>query len=158
MNILSTLPQENEVKEIIILISLNKDAVEFYSAAQESVVRFSLKNTFSDLEQIHGSTILRLEEIIKPISRRNSVQNADESFLGAAKGIFSTLALELSTRSDLILIQCLAEAEYRCLYAMEKLILDKSTSMYTRQLLQREWQTLQICYKHMIHLKQTIAA
>ena len=106
--------QEN--KEIAKLININEDAAEFYESAQEQAKSADIKSTFANLETLHKSVIISLQNIVR---MNGGKPEAEETFVGQAQQFWGELMASISNDVDETLVTHLEEAEDRCLHSIQ---------------------------------------
>ncbi len=144
-----------ENKELSKLININEDACEFYKYAQEKSENASFKRTFRDLESLHRSVIINLQECIRV---NGGDPEADETLSGQARQMWGELMASISNDVDETLVSHLEEAEDRCLNSIEDTMKEEDLSAPTKTVLGNEHSALQKSHDYMKTLKDTLKA
>ncbi len=141
--------------EIGKLININQDACDFYKSAQEKAESTSFKRTFRELESLHRSVILNLQECIRA---NGGNPEAKDTFVGQATQFWGELMANISNDVDETLVKHLEEAEDRCLHSIESAIKEDDISPATKVVLRNEYSALQKCHDYMKALKDALMA
>ncbi len=144
----------NDNKELQKLISINKDASEFYEEAQEKAKSPSMKSTFRELEVLHNGVISSLQGQVRA---NGGEVEADETIMGQMREFYGEISAMLSSDPDYTLVKHLEEAEDRCLHSMQDAIDSDDISAKTKAVLEGEINTLQRSHDYMKALKDDMA-
>ena len=151
-------PDEKQNQELAKLVDINSEAVDFYNAAQDKVESLKLKETFKDLELIHGNTVRRLKTVMSQKAQSEQEYEPLITFKGTTNRMFGTLKASISQNPDAELVKHLEEAEDQCLHSVEDALKRKEISDEVRHLLVSELEALRKSHEHMRFMKQTLAA
>ncbi len=146
---------QKENKELHKLISINKDACDFYNSACEQVEDPQLKNTFRNLESVHNGVVIDLQQCIR---QNEGNPEAEETLVGQAALFWGQLMARISNDVDETLVTHLEEAEDRCLHSVEDALRDGNIRPETKTVLQNELQALQKNHDYMKTLKDFMKA
>lgn len=150
---MSTVKDENQ--ELHKLVSINKDACEFYDSAAEEAESPEIKQTFRKLEDLHQGVITNL---VGQIRANGGKPDVDETFAGKTSQFWGELMAKVSNDVDETLVKHLEEAEDRCLHSMQDAMKDEDIRPETKATLQKELQTLQKTHDYMKALKDAMKA
>ncbi len=139
-----------ENKELLKLISINKDACEFYDSAQEETKADDMKSTFKHLEKLHGDVVTAIESRVRA---NGGEADADETITGQVKEFFGVLMSKISNDVDETLVSHLEEAEDRCLHSVQDAIASKNISPETKAFLENQYIALRQSHDYMKALK-----
>jgi uncharacterized protein (TIGR02284 family) len=145
-----------ELKEFKHIININKDAVEFYTSAQEKVNDQSLRKTFGELKDLHIKTIHKLQGALRA-QDATAATKSEETLIGTGQRLFGELASKLSSTPNKTLINRLEEAEDRCLHSMEEAS-TKDFPQDIQRVLIDELANMRKSHDHMKQLKKSCAA
>lgn len=146
--------QENkELKELGKLININKDAVEFYKSAQEKAEHPSFRRTFQDLESLHSSVIINLQNYVR---NNGGEAEGDQTIRGQASQFWGELMANISSDVDETLVSHLEEAEDRCLHSIEDTMKKDDIDAPTKAALQKEFTALKKSHDYMKALKDSL--
>ncbi len=146
---------DQENKELCKLININEDAGEFYESAQEKAENISLRNTFSDLENLHRGVVITLQNCVR---RNGGDPAAGETFIGQAQQFWTNLMGEISNDIDETLVKNLEEAEDRCLHSIQDAIEKDTISPEVKDVLYAELSKLQKSHDYMRNMKEAMKA
>ena len=149
--------ENNIKKELSTLISINKDATEFYyESAKELAENPQLKATFQNLGDLHNSIAINLKNHLEA----NGVSDAeiDETMTGELAKFWGKLKAQISNDTDETLVTQLEEAEDRCLHKIQDIMDNDDISAQEKSLLQREYTSLRKSHDYMKDLKDSMKA
>ncbi len=146
-----------EFQELVKLMNVNQDAIEFYSVAQRKVESLSLVQTLRELEIIHMKLIARIQEHLELNFANCRFKNPHSTVVGSAHRIFGALEANVTSTPDSTLIRKLEEAENRCSLYWQSAIA-KTLNSTTKIFLQKELVELRRAQDYMKYLKETIVA
>lgn len=142
-------------KELQNLANINQDACKFYKEAQDQADDPQLKSTFHNLETLHKSVVINLQDHIRTNSGN---PDTEETFSGEMREFWGKLMASISNDVDETLVKHLEEAEDRCLHKIQDIIKDKDVPSNTKAVLESEYRALQKSHDYMKALKDTMQA
>lgn len=143
----------HENKELGKLININKDAVEFYKSAQEKAEHPNFRRTFQDLESLHNSVIINLQNYVR---NNGGKAESDQTLKGQATQFWGELMANMSSDVDETLVNHLEEAEDRCLHSIEDAMQKNDIAPSTKAALQKELDSLKKSHDYMKALKESL--
>lgn len=146
---------DKENKELCKIININEDACEFYETAQEKAESVAMKQTFGNLENLHKSVIVTLQNCV---AQNGGDPEAEETMAGKARMFWTNLMSEISNDVDETLVRNLEEAEDRCLHSMEDALEDDKIRPQVKEVLRTELSKLQKSHDYMKDLKESMKA
>lgn len=146
---------DKENKELSKIISINKDACEFYNSAQQQAKSHEAKVIFKNLENLHSGVIVNLQTLARA---QGADAEAEETFAGQVRQFWGNLMSKVSNDVDETLVSQLEEAEDRCLNSIKDIMDDSDISASTKAALSSEYQTLRKSHDYMKSLKEQIKA
>lgn len=146
---------DKSMKEVCKVIDINKDACNFYKAAQLEAKDQTVKGIFQNFEQLHNGVVIDLQ---KYVTQHGGDPEADSTVTGMAQQVWGEVKAKLSSEPDESLISSLEEAEDRCIHSIKDAIKDDSISAEARTALKRQEATLQKSHDYMKIMKQNAKA
>jgi uncharacterized protein (TIGR02284 family) len=137
------------------LANINEDACEFYEEASEKAENSQFKTTFKNLESLHKSVVVNLQEHIRA---NGGKPDTEETFEGAAREFWGKLMASISNDVDETLVTHLEEAEDRCLHKVQDIMDSDDIPATTKTMLQNEHQALRKSHDYMKALKDSLKA
>jgi uncharacterized protein (TIGR02284 family) len=148
----------SETKELNKIVDINKDAIEFYNSAQSQVQDAKLKETFSQMSELHKQTMNRVNGLLQSEDASRNRNAPSETLVGASSRVFGELLAKISSNPDGTLVKRLEEAEDRCLESIQSAVDNQDISASTRRVLNQELTNIQKTHDHMKSLKERFAA
>lgn len=146
---------QSEIKEISKLINMNEDACEFYESAQEKAESPQMEKTFSELESLHKSVVVNLQNYLR--TKGKDVE-AQETASGQIRQFWGELMANISNDVDETLVKHLEEAEDRCLHSVQNIMEHDDIPVSTKTMLQKEYNALRKSHDYMKALKDCMKA
>lgn len=147
--------KSEENKELCELISINKDAADFYKDAQKKVENVNLCATFKNLEIIHQSVADNISVMVR---QNGGKADADNTIAGKTAKFFGELMAKVSNDVDETLVSHLEEAEDRCLHSIQNALEDDDIAPATKDALANEYASLQRTHDYMKEMKDYMKA
>ncbi len=140
----------NENKELSKLIEINKDACKFYKEAQEKVEIERIEYCFSDLEVLHKTVVINLED---HMHADGSKPSAFHNVTDQSKKLWMHLLNYINNDVDKVLIDNLKKAENCCLKSLRKALEKSDIRTETKEVLWQEFFTLRKSFDYIETLK-----
>ncbi len=146
---------DKEANTLLKLVSINKDASNFYSSASTEAKDAQLKKTFHDLETLHNGIAVNIQKYVRGTGND---ADANGTVTGQVSQFWGEMMAKISNDVDETLVSHLEEAEDRCLHSIEDAMKEKEITPAAKSLLQSELVALRKSHDYMKALKEMTKA
>lgn len=146
---------KKDIKEVCKIISLNKDASDFYHDAHQKAKSPTVQKIFKDYEDLHQGVIVNLQNYVR---QNGGDPEAENTLSGNVNEMWGNLKASMTSNVDKSLIESLEEAEDRCIHSIDEAIANDDLSPAARTALKKEQKMLHKSHDYMKIMKDNVNA